>query len=193
MSQQINLLVRKRGHSASAWAPMALPGLAVLLLLGLWVKDQGELATAQAAEAASAKRLQEANAALQSRIPQSGPDARTEITTLKSRAEAAQKLLAQADELGSQQGFARYFTALASVAEDGLWLTNVTLSRGGKSLGVSGLALRKESVMRYAQRLNTVFAREGLQFSALELGPESAGKPGSTVPRVDAVPFKLQQ
>jgi hypothetical protein len=190
MSQQINLLVIKRSGSASALAALAVSGLVLVALLAVWGARQGELHRVQEAEAASALQLQQATAILQARAQQKGLDA--EIASVRPKAEAAQKFLAQMGELGSRQGYARYFSALTTAGEEGVWLSSVTVDRAGRSVQVGGHALRKESVMRYAQRLNALFAEDGVQFTALELTPEvSNGKPGEAARPATATAFRL--
>ncbi|MBS0370702.1 MAG: hypothetical protein JSS57_16075 [Proteobacteria bacterium] len=190
MSQQINLLVMKRSGSASALATLAVLGMLLVSLLTVWGVRQSALRAAQETEAASALQLQQATATLQARTQQKGLDA--EIALLRPKAEAAQKFLAQMGELGSRQGYARYFSALTNASEEGVWLSSVTVDRAGKSVQVGGHALRKESVMRYAQRLNTLFIEDGVQFTSLELTPEAAGsKPGEAPRPATATAFKL--
>ena len=191
MSQQINLLVRKSAGFDSTWAALAALGLVLLSLLGLWAVKQGDVARAQEDAAASARQLEDVKARLQARTQRSGTDLGAEIEALKSRAEAARKTLERIGELGSQQGYSRVFSALASVGEDGLWLTSVSVNQGGKSVSISGHALRQESVMHYAERLNGIFSDAGVQFTALELSPVSAGKPGDPGAQLNAVAFKL--
>ena len=188
MSQQINLLVRKKSGSDSTLTALAVLALVLVLLVGLWALRLGDVTKARQDEVASAQALHEAKARLQARIERSGTDVGAEIEALKSRAEAARKTLDRVGELGSQQGYGPVFSTLASVGEEGLWLTSVSVNRGGKAVSISGHALRQESVMRYAERLNNRFADAGVQFTALELSPESAGKAGA---QLKAVAFKL--
>ena len=191
MSQQINLLVRKRGGVGFELAALVALGLMLLLLLGYWAAGQRNVGKAQAAETASAQQLQVAQAQLQARVQQSANNTtRDEITSLKQRGEAAQQLLALMNDLGNSQGYGRYFSALGSISEEGLWLTNVTISKSGKVVNLSGRALRQESVMRYAQRLNALFADDGVQFTALEITPEASSGQGSSA-TLATTAFKL--
>lgn len=198
MSQQINLLVQRRDGSRLVLLALAAVGVVVVLLLAVWLVEWQQTARAQAAEAASAQQLQAAKAVLQARMQQLGSrqdaDAlAAEIAALKPRAEASQEVLAliQKGDLGSQQGYAHYFYGLAAIAENGVWLTGATVSNAGKSVSVTGHALRNESVMRYAQRLNAQFAQYGVQLTALELTPETFGQPGDSTPQFTDVAFSL--
>jgi len=199
MSQQINLLAREHKPVGSAlWALTAI----VALLLGLLAYDamlrtdnnqlrltadagQRELAQVKAAMAARRQR------------PDADKDAaalKAEIDELKPRAEVARQLLEPINmgSLGSPDGYAQYLIKLGSVSEQGLWITSVSIGNAGKLMSLSGRALRNESVLRYAKRLNEAFAPYDVQFKSLEMTPENmvhtaqAGKPALTT-----VAFKL--
>ena len=190
-SEQINLQGRKESRFSFTQVSLAGLGLFLLLLLGIWSMRQDGVAAAQKIEAASALQLREASAKLQERMKKSGEDLGARIAVLRPQAEAAQKILAQAGELGKPEGYAKYFSALAAIAEDGMWLTNVSIDKGGKSVIINGHALRDESVMRYTQRLNAIFADYGVQFSALELTNGAIGNPADPKSQITDVAFRL--
>lgn len=193
MSQQINLLVSGRRRSLSGASVLAIPGLAFIVLLGIWINGHQEVARLQAAEAASARRLLDANAALQARSRSTGSELVAEVAALRQQAEAAQKIRSMAADLGDAQGYSRHFSTLARIREDGLWLTKVAIGHGGQSFSLGGLTLRKDAVMRYAERVNAAFADEGVQFTMVELGAESAGRVENGIPQVEAVTFTLKR
>ncbi len=196
--QQINLLSRKKREFKSGVVAPAMLGLLLLSLFGvgmLWSLRQADVAASRSAEVASALQVQQAKAKLQlleSQITQQ-PQASliAEIANLKQRAVVAQQILSLTGTIGSPLGYARYFDALTKISEDGLWLTNVTVGQAGKSVSVSGNALNKDSVMRYAKRFNDRFAGDGVEFTALELTPVSAVKPSEHGSKVTAVAFIL--
>ena len=196
--QQINLLKRRnRDFKTAVVAPVML-GLLLLSLFGLgwvWGLRQADFAAAQRAEVASMLQLQQAKAKLQlleSQITQQPQtSSSTEIANLKQKAVEAQQILALTNSIGSPVGYARYFDALAKIAEDGLWLTNVTVTQAGKSVSVSGNALNKDSVMHYAQRFNDRFADDGVEFTSLELTPVTAVKASEHGSKLTAVAFIL--
>ena len=191
-SRQINLLHEQRGKEFNfTWGMLAALGLMLVTLLGLWGVRQSELVKMRMAEVASARQLQEAKDRMQELVKKSEVSMGAEVAALKPQAEAARKILAQANTLGSQQGYARYFSALATIAEDELWLTNVKVDNVGKSVHLSGHALHEESVIRYAQQLNGLFVGYGVQFTALELNNNAAGKQANTGSQPTAVTFKL--
>jgi len=191
MSQQINLLATKTSAATSAWAGLAVLALVLVSLLGAWGVRQGDLRSAQEAEAASAQQLRNAKTVLDAKTQRKEKDLGAEIVALRPQADGAQKFLAQMGELGNQKGYARYFAALTTVSEPGVWLSSVSVEKSGKTMRIRGHALRKESVMRYAQQLNALFADDGVQFTALELSPEVAGGQVEAKPQSSAVTFTL--
>lgn len=191
MSQQINLLARKTPGLGPAGPALAALGVVLLLLMGFWGIRQNQLASAQVAEVASALQLQQAEVRLKGWTLKSGADMDADIAALRPRAEAAQKVLTKMAELGSQQGYAGHFSALTTIADNGLWLTSVNIEQGGKSVRIGGRALRKESVMRYAEKLNTLYAGYSVQLTSLELTPEAFAIPGDPVNKLNTVAFKL--
>lgn len=188
-AQQTNLLHRKELDLGFIKPALAALGLVLLSLLGLWGVRQDDVAKARQAEAASAQQLQEANAKLQHLMSGTGLEA--EFAALKPQAEIAQKIMDQANTLGTREGHSKYFSLLASISEDGLWLTNVIVDKSGKSVVINGRALHKESVMRYARRLNALFADSGVQFTSLEMRHETFGKQGDSNTQYSNVSFKL--
>lgn len=199
MSQQINLLDRPREPVGSA-----LGGLAVVavVLLGL-VSYEAELVveTNRLRKAADAgqRDLTQVNAAMQAMRQRADADndataIKAEIDALKPKAEAVQQLLEpiRNGSLGSTEGYARYLSTLASVSEEGLWLTNVSITNAGKVMTLNGRALRNESVLKYAKRLNEAFASYGVQFNSVEMTPENLTQTGAMgKPVLTTVSFRL--
>lgn len=191
MSQQINLLTRRPTMALAPLAVMLLPAATLLAVAGLWWYGNAVEAKAQAAEARSQRQVVAARAALAAAEAQSAPDPATEVARLQPLAEIARRVVAQANELGSREGYAGFLATLASVPEKDLWLTGVAIANGGKTIAVNGRALRKEAVITYAQRLNAALASRGLQLGALEISAEVADKAAGNGP--PAVVFKLQR
>ncbi len=194
MSQQINLLreaPRKLGTLVGTTAAFA------VVLLGLPVYLQS-LVTDNARLRASAQEGERTLAQLQAmqKVQTSEVDAAAltlEIAALKPRVAAVTQLVTalRAGSLGNPTGYARYFNALGGIPHDGLWITTVAVAKGGSSLSVGGRALRSESVMQYARRLNEAFTPLGVQFDSLELTPEVVQKPGAPAPAGRAMPSSI--
>jgi hypothetical protein len=186
MSQQINLLAPKESTARAALWPLA--GL-VVLVLGLLAYLQSivaETGRLSAVATASGQQLDKAKASLLLLQTQKGKQGdpvaiKADIAALRPQAEAVSQLMKElrSGSLGSSEGFGRYYRALGSVSEDGLWITSVSVSRGGMAMSVNGRALNNDSVMRYARRLNEAFAPFGVRFNSLELTPEALAAPGA--------------
>jgi len=187
--QQISLLKRTRIDLSFAKHALMALGLVVLSILALWGVRQGQVSKAEQAEAASAQQLLEASNKLHDLMTGTGLEA--EFAFLKEKAETAQKIMAQADNLGSKDGHAKYYSMLASVNETNLWITNVAIDKLGKAIVIKGRALNKDSVIRYAKKLNATFASSGVQFTSLEMRHEKFGRQGISPGQVSDVAFKL--
>ncbi|ROZ68589.1 PilN domain-containing protein [Ramlibacter sp. WS9] len=200
MSQQINLLQPKdRSANTTAWM---LAGVGVVLI-GLLVNFQAIMSqTNRLRETAAAGQRQlvqlraVVQAVQQKSAAQGDPAAlAAEISALRPRADAMGQLVREvrAGSLGSPQGFSQHYRTLAAISEDGVWLTSVTVTKGGGSVSISGRALRSESVMAYARRLNEAFGSTAVRFNSLELTPENVAKPGApnAAPALAVIAFKL--
>jgi hypothetical protein len=193
MTQHINLLFRKKSLAGPAVRQLLAPLLAVALVpLILWVWRQSDEAGARESERAAIQQLQQIRSSLATSSTQTVVNLDKEIETLKPRALAAQMMLGKLDALGRQHGYSSYFTTLAGISENGLWLNRIEISMAGKLVSISGRALDKAAVLRYAKKLNARFADLGVQFSSLDVTPESVqGKAGDTASTLNVVSFRL--
>lgn len=205
MSQQINLL-RPKGRSIST-AIWPLTGLAVMLLVlvgyrQVLVSENNRLREAATASEQKIRQVKNAVLALQTQQAARNDAAalNAEIASLRPRAEAVSQIMKEINSgsLGSPEGFARFFRTVAGLSEDGLWVTSVSVVsviKGGNTVTVSGRALRNESVMQYARRLNESFSPYGVRFNSLELTPEGITTGPATsapaAPVLKTVAFKL--
>lgn len=179
MSQQINLLPQAKGNYSPAAVALLILGVVLLALFAAWGVKRAILATARTDEAASAAQLTEVNAKLEERFRAQSTQLNAEIDALRPHAEAAGQVLALAVAIGKPEGYSPYFSSLAAVREDGVWLTGVTVSQAGKSLQLSGQSLDKDAVLRYTQRVNAAFAKAGIQLTALEMTSQPLGTAGT--------------
>lgn len=180
MSQQLNLLPAQK----IAINP-TLFGLAflVVVLLGLsvaWGVNHFRFVSLQEKVAAAEQELKETRAALQQRI-----DARAallaKIEATRPLAAASQQLIKTIEDVGNTTGFSGYFSTLADATEDGLWLTQVGLAKT-RVLQVDGQSLSSDAVLRFSRNLNTLFASQGMQFSTVELTPQTIAAGGGRPP-----------
>jgi len=199
MSQQINLLARERSQVGSTFLALAAVVLAVLGLLAYDAMLRVESDQLQRAANDGQRQLAQVRTSLQAMRQRTDSSNDTtaikaEIDALKPRAEAVKQLLEAvgSGSLGSPDGYAQYLSALATVSEDGLWITSFSVGNAGKLVSLSGRALRSESIMRYAKRLNEAFASQGVQFNSVEMTPENLVKAGEAgKPLLSTVAFKL--
>lgn len=198
MSQQVNLLAHEvRPPMLSALRALLVAGLLIppILFYGayVWVGTIRLASTvAQNDQGIAAERSRQK--ALTQEIgnrttPVDLPAQLDAYKPLASQSQEILNLLRRNTDKGSE-GYADHLTLLARISEDGLWLTSVKISNAGKTINLAGNSLRKETVLKYAQRLNEQFAPHGVRFTALEMTPESARESASNTP-LSAVAFKL--
>ena len=199
MSQQINLLRKKSRPIGAAALTMAGLGAVLLVLVAYSQSRVAQTAQLRAAAADGEARVRQVQNAIQSlqrqkSAPGDSAALAAEIAELRPRAGAVNQLLKEISSggLGGPEGFARYFTTLGSVSENGLWVTGVSVTKGGSAVTITGRALRNESVMQYARRLNESFSPYGVRFTSLEMTPEALSSPAPVATPVQSiVAFKL--
>ncbi len=119
---------------------------------------------------------------------------RQEIDALQPEAQAARALAAavRGAEGGRAEDMGRALTAAVGTVESGLWLTGVTVDKGGKGMEIQGQAASGASVLRYARRTNEELDRMALRLDRLEMLPaNSAGSVPGAPPATGSVLFKL--
>jgi Tfp pilus assembly protein PilN len=181
MSRQVNLLVQQQGApELSALRSVIALGVALIAILGYavygWISGQQSVETANqvdAALAADRATLKDLEQKLGARPKLA--DIVAQIDGLRAQATESGQIINLLHTGGgaSREGYSGHLTALARIAEEGVWLTNVNIANAGRTMQVEGRSLRANSVMRYAQRLNEQFSAYGAQFTALELAPDS--------------------
>lgn len=199
MSQQINLLERTREPVGSALGALAVVAVVLLGLLAYEAVLRTDAGRLRQAADAGQRGLAQAKAAMQAmrQRADANNDAaalKAEIDALKLKAAVVKQLVEpmRNGSLGSPDGYAQYLTTLASVPEEGLWITSVSVTNAGKVMTLSGRALRNESVLKYAKRLNEAFAPYGVQFNSVEMTPENLVRTGEAgKPLLTTVAFRL--
>lgn len=169
MSQQLNLLPKTKANYSPALVALLILGMVILVLFATWGVKRSMLASARAEEAASAVQLKVVTAQLEERFRARSAQLNAEIEALRPRAAAAAQVLALAAGVGKPEGYSPYFSTLATVREEGVWLTGVTVKQAGKSLQLSGQSLDKDALLRYTRRVDAAFTNEGIRLSALDM------------------------
>lgn len=192
MSQQLNLLPPVKSRHSSAAVALYILGLVVLALLATWGVKRSMLASARADEAASAAQLKEVNAQFEQRFRSRSAQINAEIEALRPRAAEAEQVILLAAGVGKPEGYGFFFSSLAKIREDRLWLSEITVSKSGKSLQLAGQSLDKDAVLRYTQRLNSAFADSGIKLTTLEMTSQSLGTAGDKSANLPVIKFSLR-
>jgi hypothetical protein len=197
MSQNINLLPRRPHPVAAVAGPASAVALAVLgvsLYVNLSGTEAARLRKAMAEGQLRVEQIQRAARGAHSPTPGGDTEASlaAEIGQLRPRAEVARQLTAgvQTGTLGSPQGYAPHFIALSSAAQDGVWITGMSVDKSGAEVAVNGRALHSQSVVEFAGRLNQAFQPLGVRFKSVEITPDAAAR-GAPATTAAAVTFKL--
>ena len=180
MSQQISLLPKARSRHSPAAVALLILGVVALALFATWGVKRAMLAGARADEAASAAQLKEVTAQFEQRFRARAAQINAEIDALRPRAAEAEQVMRLAAGVGKPEGYSTYFSSLAAVREDGLWLSDMTVGEGGNSLQLSGQSIEKDTVLHYTQRLNSALAASGIKLTTLEMTSQPFGAAGAT-------------
>jgi len=177
MTQQINLYQPAVFIKASPFAARRLL-LAVAVWFGILLAGYGavqwrlwrserQLAELNTLQQSASQRLVE----LQQRHPVSAESEQLARQLERLRAEKAARLplltLLVDRSPDVFPGFSEHLQGLARETLAGVWLRDITVSGGGRSLVLEGSALRSELVPRYVQRLSRQSAFAGLEFAQL--------------------------
>ncbi|MCW9024831.1 MAG: hypothetical protein OQK73_09110 [Gammaproteobacteria bacterium] len=177
--QQINLyqaVFRKTTLLLSARsllrASAALAGfLVVVTALLQWQLSQqsSALETAKAQQTAQLAKL----AKLQQQVQNRQQDKKLlhEIEVLSTHIANKQRVMQvlTTQRFGNTDGFTEHVKGLARQRIDGMWLTDISISKGGEHLGMKGQALQAELLPRYLQRLSSEAAFLGKSFKTLNI------------------------
>ena len=192
MSQQLNLLPKDTDGISPAKLALIFLAVVVVVLFVTWIIKRGMLVSARADEAASAAQLHQVTTQLQERVRSRSAELKAETDALRSRAEAAKQVLSLAATTGRPEGYSPYFSLLTTVKEEGLWLTDVVVTKAGKSLQLNGNALDKAAVIRYSTRLNKALEDTGIELTTLELMPQSLTSTDAKGSELTTIKFTLR-
>lgn len=180
MSQQINLLPPR---TRDILLPAGIAGLVlVVAAAAMYIgSSTSELSRTRDRLAQAQQRANEIRTAVAKLQPagrgETRPQLEAEIAQLKQRADAANEFLIQVDSgaFGKAGGYPAHFSALASSADENVWLSRVTIGRGGRPVLLSGSATSNEAVLHYARRAGDQFRGAGVNFRSLEIRAAPAG------------------
>lgn len=182
MNQQINLYQPLFRRQKKVFAFRTLVQIAVIAVLGMlliyayghWqtrLLDR-QLVQLQTQEQTAVARLTE----LSRQSPNSAA-LQTELARLRDSLAAKQQILARLanENVGNTQGFSAQLAGFARQTLDGLWLTDITLTAGGRELRLIGNTHTPELMPRYLQKLASEESLTGLRFREVRLSrPEES-------------------
>jgi hypothetical protein len=179
MTQQINLFnaafqPQKKVFTAATMA------LSLLVLVGgiaaLAVYGRMQTASLEAQAGAGALQLERKQARLASvnldfAPRQKNKDLDAEIAEAQAQLVALRDIarVIERGELGDTAGYAGYFKALARQSVTGLWLTGVSVSSGGRDIGIRGRTTDPATVPGYLARLTGEPLMQGKSFASLSI------------------------
>lgn len=179
MTQQINLFnpafqPQKKVFTAATMA------LSLLVLVGgiAALAGYGRMQTAslEAQAGAGALQLERKQARLASvnldfAPRQKNKDLDAEIAEAQAQLAALRNIarVIERGELGDTNGYAGYFKALARQSVTGLWLTGVSVSGGGRDIGIRGRTTDPATVPGYLARLTGEPLMQGKSFASLSI------------------------
>lgn len=185
MNQQINLLApifRKRQTLLSARLAMLLCVMVVAVLGVLHLTTVWQVAALSSEQADLRQRRDSDTARLNELAAQLSGEARSqelisERDRLAEEVESKSQALAalSRSELGNTLGFSPHFIGLARQRLNGLWLTRISLKKGGRSLELNGVTLSEQLLPRYLQLLGDEPVFNGTQFAHAFLARNAKG------------------
>ncbi|MBY0239641.1 MAG: MSHA biogenesis protein MshI [Burkholderiaceae bacterium] len=196
MSQQINLFnprFRKQTNYFNATAIAA--GLAVVLAgslaAGLMARQRVTTVQAEADQvAAQLKAIEARKTAAGVLTPrQKSAALQQELAQVESDNRALQEVAAilEKGEVGNTRGYSGYFTALARIRVQGLWLTGVQIAGPGNEIGLQGRTVSAGLLPAYLHSLAREPVLKGKTFGHLEIGqPKPAAQAAGTADPVAA-------
>lgn len=192
MSQQVNLLSIEEKALNPLVVALAVWGFAILGIAIAAAVNQLRVGEAERNLVASNASVAQAKATYQSRVQETGADIAAKIETIKPKAERAKQLLVLADQLGNSAGYAGYFSTLASVSADGVWLDTINVGNAGRKMEIGGRTLNNDTALEYSQRLNTAFADKGIKLTTLELATQATAVAPDGLTAVSSTKFSLR-
>lgn len=173
MSQQINLLLRRRrADAAILWAALGLV-LTVAAIVGSWfylsqsnAELQRQLTLAKSQSAGLRAEIQ--------RYATSNDEAariKAEIAVLQPQYEAIKGLVSdvRSGPLGRPDGYSAMLQTLADTRNAETWLTSIELRHRGRSIVLTGVALTEQAASTYAAQVNRALEGRSLSLQGMEL------------------------
>lgn len=195
MRQQINLFNPALAPTTQRWPARVIVGIwSVCAAMAIVLYGGAAYVTAHAAQEQS--RQAKAVATLQTEVMQLTQQvaARKPEAALVQRQErlqaqlaARRQALARIDQRApeSDQGVSDFFMALSRQVLQGVWLTGLTIERGGSQIELHGRATDPQLLPRYLSQLRNEDVLRGHGFGSVSVQQPAATEPAPTQPYVE--------
>lgn len=179
MMQQINLYQPERyagPRLAAANTGIGVVVLGVVLVaayyaLGAWQLQRTQQAYSQAQ--AQNRDYAAQRDGLRARVNQAQPSValESEVDRLERDREAKRSVsnLLDGDAAGNRAGFSSHLEGLARRPLQGLWLTGISIDKGGRQMALRGYTLSADLLPHYLERLRDEPAFSGVEFRTVEM------------------------
>ncbi|MGV3593465.1 MAG: hypothetical protein ACO1PZ_17410 [Gammaproteobacteria bacterium] len=177
--QNVNLYLpefRRRKHWLDAGKMLVLAGATVILLALVSIVEYWQLSRLRAERAVADAQLQQAMDATAALIDEFGVQTEDialldNIRDLEAELQSKQALLQflEGRELGNASGFSEHLADLSRYHVQGLSLTHVNLSEGGRSVMLAGQVVKADLVPIYLQNLSRGATYAGTDFERLQI------------------------
>jgi uncharacterized small protein (DUF1192 family) len=179
VNQQINLyqpIFRRQKKVFSAIAMLQVCGIFLVVFASIYLYGQTKLQPLQEQSIQVRADIAKMNAQL-SKMENSAAAVspsklvENEIARLSAELQKRQQIkdMLESQTLGNTAGLSSFMTAFARQHVQGMWLTKITVSNGGRNLGLQGKTLTSELLPQYLTRLAGEDVLNGMSFNVLNL------------------------
>ena len=179
MNQQINLyqpIFRRQKKVFSAIAMLQVCGIFLVVFASIYLYGQTKLQPLQEQSIqvrADIAKMNEQLSKMENSAAAVSPSklVENEIARLSAELQKRQQIkdMLESQTLGNTAGLSSYMTAFARQHVQGMWLTKITVSNGGRNLGLQGKTLTSELLPQYLTRLAGEDVLNGMSFNVLNL------------------------
>jgi len=179
VNQQINLyqpIFRRQKKVFSAVAMLQISVIFMVVFASIYLYGQAKLQPLREQSAQVLTDLAKMNAQLaklENSVTAESPSKllENEIARLATELQKRQNIkdMLESQALGNTAGLSAYMTAFARQHVQGMWLTKISVSNGGRNLGLQGKTLTAELLPQYLTRLAGEDVLNGMSFGVLNL------------------------
>ena len=148
--------------------------ISVVLFIVVWY-EQSQLQIVQQ----DLNKWQQALEVAQKKYPEPLVDAALtlKISNLEKNSQRNEKLLRFLSTRNmnvESQSFSKLLTALTEIQQPGLWLTEITIAKGGASISFSGFTQQANALPEYLKKLSKLSEFEDMHFKVFDMNREGA-------------------